>query len=359
VALSVSLANPGESLMTSFAIEQAIFGREGSAEPVPWGRSEGFREDWLPEAKAMILSFGNRPAGVACPDAVFARPFDLDQVAVVQVADQPSDFLGFHFLVMPRWTYEKFLGDPFHLAAKFPAPWGERRTLPTHTWPCVPLPPRTVEEVRQVLKSVKVHALAGNVDPKSKDFERTTENSESPALLGAAQILVEGGKVVFERAQPDTPFLQGLWTLLPISTRPFLWPASFAFSNQLGFDALVVPQARGPEYEGYLNEEQAIEYPEGYYELNLQIAAEAGNQDELDALLNRRNPKQVWQWALMVLILAIGFLFLRQIDFTPDPPPPPADLHLRAAAAAGVVAVTDPWTALGIMHLGNQMWGHR
>ena len=108
----------------------------------------------------------------------------------------------------------------------------------------------------------------------------------APTLLGAAQILLDGGKLVFERSAPDAAILQSLWTLLPTRERGELWPASFTFSNVHQFDAVVVPRANEAEYERYITEEKAGDYPEGRYECNLQSAIETGDQREIDALLN-------------------------------------------------------------------------
>ena len=47
----------------------------------------------------------------------------------------------------------------------------------------------------------------------------------------------------------------------------------------------------------------AENYPEGRYELNLQIAAEAGDQHELDSLFTRRSRKQTLQLGLILLVV--------------------------------------------------------
>ena len=70
-------------------------------------RSPGFPEDWLAEAERLCTGFGERPADIHCPGAVFALPFARKQVAVVQVADQGRDDAGrpgalaFRLLVLP------------------------------------------------------------------------------------------------------------------------------------------------------------------------------------------------------------------------------------------------------------------
>ncbi len=99
-------------------------------------------------------------------------------------------------------------------------------------------------------------------------------------------------------------FLRSLWALLPTSERSRLWPASFAFSNAHHFDALVVPRAAGPDYENYVTEEKAGDYPEGRYECNLQSAIETGDQREIDALLNHSRSR------MLRLIVLLSFLVI-------------------------------------------------
>jgi hypothetical protein len=95
--------------------------------------------------------------------------------------------------------------------------------------------------------------------------------------------------------------------LLPGATRTELWPTTYAFSNALAFHIAVVPRASGPEYERYVTEAEAGDYPEGSYELALQIAAESENQQELDGLFARRSRRQAFRLALLLLILFILF----------------------------------------------------
>src|SRR5262245_45727063 len=142
--------------MTEIPLEQATFGRAGTLQL--WARSAGFHDDWVAEAERLAAGFGERPEGQACPAAVFARPLGHHHVVVVPVADQGSDpagrpaALGFHLVVMPRAAYTQLIGDPFAVAERFAPPWHARGPLPALAWPAQPLPPRTVEEVRRVLK---------------------------------------------------------------------------------------------------------------------------------------------------------------------------------------------------------------
>src|SRR5262249_46834652 len=223
--------------MHEITIEQAIYGAFDGGGYRFVARSLGFREDWLEPAQRLCTGFGERPAGIACPAAVFVQPLDRQHVAIVQVADQCIDdagrpgALGFYLLVLPWAAYRTFGGDPFQLATRQPPPWHARGELPSPSWPAEPLPPRTVEQVRRVL-----------------------QRPDGPNLLGGSQVLVDGGRIVFWRNGPDSALLRDLWCLLPTSTRSELWPASFAFGNDLHFHVLAVPNAEGEEFEHYHTE---------------------------------------------------------------------------------------------------------
>jgi hypothetical protein len=265
-------------------IEQAIYGGQDAGGYRFLARSPGFRDDWLAAAQRLCTGFGERPAGVACPGALFARPLD-GHVAVVQVADQGRDDAGrpgalaFRLLVLPWRLYADLGGDPLLVAEQFPPSWQARGDLPALEW-TTPVPPRTVEGLQKVL-----------------------DVPSSPTLLGGVQVLLDGGRLVFERSGPDPQLVRSLWALLPTSTRTELWPATFAFSNAHGFDVVVVPRASGSDYERYVSEPQAGDYPEGRYELSLQTAIEAGDQAEIDALFARRSRSQTLRLALFLLVI--------------------------------------------------------
>jgi hypothetical protein len=355
--------------MNDIPIEQAILSRSGDAIRL-LARSPGFRDDWQAEAEQLAAGFGDRLEGVACPAAVFARPLGKGHVAIVQVADQGVNeagravALGFHVLAVPRDAYTKWWGDPFPLADRVPPAWQTRGSLPALTWPAEPLPPRTVTEVQRVLKRTKAGALPEDEDiPADWDPEdlAAPEDALSPALLGGVQVLVDGGRLVFERPAPDPGLIRGLWTLLPTSTRCHLWPASFAFGNALGFDALAVPPAARNTrdgYPGYTDEDQACEYPQGYYELNLQIAAEAGNQGDLDRLFARRSGGETWRLVLTLLVvfsaLAVGMSFLNSSN--KSDPEAEARGRVRVGRIAGAAAIGNPWGALGLLKGDKSTW---
>jgi hypothetical protein len=282
--------------MTDATIEQALYEYVETAQYRLSARSPGFGEVWQARAEALCAGFGERPADVQCPTAVFAYPFLKGLAVVVQVSDRnlPAPALAFRFLVLPLRVYGQRIGDPFQVAERFPAPWSARGELPALEWTLEP-PARTVEQVQHVL-----------------------QREDGPLLLGAVQALVDGSRLVFERAEPAPDLVRSLWTLLPDSVRAESWPASFAFSNSLRFQVLAMPRI-AEECAGYLTEQQAEDYAEGSYELNLQIAAEAGDQQELDRLFARRSHRQTLHLALFMVAGALALLALMYLLL-----PPPA-----------------------------------
>jgi hypothetical protein len=275
-------------------MEQALYGHQDGNGYQLLAKSPGFAEDWLPTAERLCSGFDEGRAGAACPDCVFARPLERRNVAVVQLGGT----LGFRFIVLDKDDYLDLGGDPFFIADQFPPNWQARGAVPALDWPeNVNVPPRAVADVQRVL-----------------------QRPEGPSLLGGAQVLVDGGKLVFVRATADAPLLRDLWALLPWRTRAELWPASFAFGNSLGFDVLVVPRVAGPGFERHVSEEQAGDYPEGRYERNLQIAAEAGDQDSLDTLFARRTSADTIRLAV-IIIIGVLCLALMATCLLPGRPP--------------------------------------
>ncbi|MGE3803244.1 MAG: hypothetical protein AB7K24_01080 [Gemmataceae bacterium] len=304
--------------MDDIPLHQALYGGHAAGGYRFLGQSLDFKEEWLPVAEQLCTGFGERPAGILCPSALFAQPFDKQHVAVVQVADQGQDDAGrpgalaFRLLIVRRDDYVNWIGDPFELSDRFPPDWNARGQLDTLYWARAAVPNRTVQEIEKVLK-----------------------RSDGPVLLGAVQALIDGGKMVFERSEPDTTMMRSLWLLLPTSTRSAVWPASFAFGGQLDFDAVIVPRA-GEGFEKHMTEEQAADYPSGRYELSLQTAVESADQDWLDQLLARRSRAQTWQLGLVLLVVMLVAVLvsnLAQPRQEPEPAPARDKLELPGAAA--------------------------
>jgi hypothetical protein len=349
--------------MTDIVIEQAILSRIGGAGHI-LARSSGFREEWQQEAERLAVAFGGRPEAVPCPEAVFAQPLDKNQVAIVKVADREGEtsFLGFHFLIVPRVAYRTLWGDPFLLAERAPSPWHSRGELPSLSWPAEPLPPRTVEDVRKVLQQTKAVALPEDMEvaPAANAGNEVSETALSPALLGGVQVLVDGGRLLFERAAPDPGLMRGLWTLLPHSTRSGLWPASFAFGTAIPFDALVAPSQAVERMAGarYTTEDQAADYPQGRYELSLQVAAEAGSQAELDALFGRRSSAETLRLGLALLV-AVAVLAIGTSWFQPAGRPVRVKLPRaqgRALHITSMVGLGNSWQAISLYKARPDLW---
>lgn len=234
-----------------------------------------------PEAERIAVLFGERPAGVACPLAVFACPFGRKHVAVVSAEDRPGGALGFRFLVLARELY-KHLGDPFAIADRYPLDWNTSGRLADLAWPMAVLPERTLEHLDAILKS-----------------------GDGPLLLGSAQALVDGNRVLLTRDAP-AGFVRELWQLLPDRTRCDLWPATFAFSDELGFHAAVGPTLPTTRHGVQVLPEDALrDYPQSSYELNLQLAIESGDRAALRKLLARRTADDTIRLGLCILGFAL------------------------------------------------------
>jgi hypothetical protein len=245
-----------------------------------------------PEAERIAVLFGARPEGVVCPLAHFACPFGRKHVAVVRVEDRPGGALGFRFLVLARELY-RYLGDPFAISDRYPPNWPATGTLPDIAWPEEVLPERTLEQLDAVLKR-------GDVS----------------LLLGSTQALVDGNRVLLKRAEPAEQFVRELWQLLPDRTRCDLWPATFAFSDELGFHAAVGPTLPTPRHGLQVLSEDALrDYPQSSYELGLHIAIESGDRAALKRLLARRTADDTIRLGLYILAFALVTAVVLKIVF--------------------------------------------
>jgi hypothetical protein len=245
----------------------------------------------IPELERIAVLFGQRPSGISCPLAHFACPFGKRHVAVVRVEDRPGpeSILGFRFLILARDLY-RHLGDPFAISDRYPPNW-MTGTLPELTWPAQQLPERTLEQLDQILK-----------------------NGDGPLLLGATQALVDGHRMLLVGTTPNEALARDIWQLLPDSTRREIWPASFAFSNELRFHLAIGPNFHSSDQKAQLTEETLRDYPPSSYELNLQIAVESGDRASLRRLLTRRSSDETLRLGLYMvgfaLLVAVVFKFV-------------------------------------------------
>lgn len=243
------------------------------------------------EVERIAVLFGQRMPGVSCPLAHFACPFGKRHIAVVRVEDRPGpgDILGFRFLILARDLY-RHLGNPFAISDRYPPDW-TTGALSALTWPSQPLPERSLEQLDVILK-----------------------HGDGPLLLGTTQALVDGYRLYLKGPAPNETFARDLWELLPDSSRRELWPASFAFSSELGFHLAIGPGFGSPGSRQSMNEETLRDYPPSNYELNLQIAIESGDRNALRKLLARRSSDETIRLGLyliaFILIVAVLFRFV-------------------------------------------------
>lgn len=246
-------------------------------------QSDDFAHEWSAEVERIVEAFG-LPSGTLAPECLFAVRFGWQHVAVVSVAGR-----RFRFLIFSRSLYN-VIPDPFAIAERFPPRWEASGSLPQIEWPEQTLPPRTVAQLDRIFK-----------------------NGDGPFLLGACQTLVDCGKIVLRRDQPDAKLFRDLWSLLPMSTQRQTWPATFAYSTNLGFGLLALPSIPVGGLPGYLNDEQVRDYPESRYERELQVAVEHGDQRTVDRLMARRSSGETLRLALLIVMAAFGVAVMTRI----------------------------------------------
>ena len=250
-------------------IEQAVF---RGTDPV--ARSGGYSDEYVETTQSMIdalgLTSGDR-------EALFVYRWANDVVAVAQ-----SRGTLIRVLTVPGSLY-RLVHDPFRLTREFTPEFTVRGELLALPWIQGRPAPRNLTDVQKVLRE-----------------------GDAPTLLGAAQALVDGGRIVFQRPQPDQILFEQIWMLLPDSVRGELSIATFASNNALGFDLLVAPAADRDSFPRYLTERHAGDYPEGRYELALQMAVESANEGQMRELFARRSGSQAMRLAWTLLLAAIG-----------------------------------------------------
>jgi hypothetical protein len=268
-------------------IPQALLSADSSGVRVG-ARSDDFPEGWEATAVRLVEGFGPRPDGAAVPAALAVLPFDKKKTAVIQFADDGSA-LAFRLMVLNRKLFEA-ISDPFAVAEQFPPNWSARGLLPHISWTPDPTPARPVAEVAEIL------------------------HHDGPLLLGATQAVLDGFAVLLRRPAPDADVVRRLWKLLPYSKQAELTLATFTFGHDPRFQLSVSPNPPDTLPPGTLDEERCRDVPQGRYELALQLAAESGNQAEIDRLFARRSSQATLRMAvilagLMLLALVVSKLF--------------------------------------------------
>ena len=151
---------------------------------------------------------------------------------------------------------------------------------------------------------------------------------------GAAQVLVDGGRVAFDARWRKPSCCATCGRCCPRARAASSGRRSFAFGNSLRFHALVVPfgvrTTNVGDFPHYATEEEAGDSPEGRYELRLQSAAEANDQAGLDALFARRSGAQTWRLGLLILAVVVVLPVLVHL-IAPPPEKPQTPISSRLA----------------------------
>lgn len=256
--------------------------------PVILGRSEGigFRDEEFARRTAIGLT---TPSPVHHAEAVTCSlPAGPGHVAVITQPPPPPEAHAppvlLRFLFVPVELY-RWLGDPFLLADRLPPSPHARGDLPMLEWPDEPLPARRVEDARAALKA-----------------------HDGSLLLGAAQALVDGASIRIVRPGPVPGLVRDIWALLPDSARAELHPAEFDPGGNQVFALAIVPERPERWPPGTIDDDQVRNYPEGRFELALQIAAEAGDQWAFNRLMRRRTPREVLRAAVFAIVFTLAAL---------------------------------------------------
>lgn len=259
-----------------------------SSGPRVIGRSQGVPFETEEAALKIAVQFGHRPPGANCPESVFTVT-DRGNLFIVKAGSLPGEGSPLAFRMFGIAAKDRLGMDPLSWVESYPleALKGE---LPNVEWQN-PFPPRrTVDEVRAVLK-----------------------DGDSPLLLGSVQALLDGCKIAVSLAEAGPDFVRNVWKLLPEKSKAEVNPATFAFSADLGFDIVVLPEIPAKGIPGYLTAEQVRDYPEGRYELALQHAAESSNQPELDRLFSRKTSREVLRLAIGMVVFALVVVLILKL----------------------------------------------
>jgi hypothetical protein len=266
--------------------QQALVRRESDGNLAVVIYSAEFDFAWNAKILTLCDEFAADSPASGLPAALFVQR--LGRKHFIIVCTRPSNKAGsgsdcFHIMVADRQAYAALQNDPFALAERFVLDWNATGELPALQWEGPPPARRTVRDIQKVLK-----------------------RSNGPELLGGCQALLDGSRLLFVRESADPDLVRDLWALLPYSNRQELMPATFAWNKNLAFDIVVAGANTAGQFAGYMTEEQAGGYPEGRYELSLQTAAEASDQESLNILWARRSRREVWRLGiLLVVVMAI------------------------------------------------------
>lgn len=259
-----------------------------SSGPRVIGRSPGVPFETEEAALKIAVQYGDRPQGVSCPESAFTV-VDRGTLFIVKAGTLPGDGSPLAFRMFGIAAKDRLGLDPLAWAESYPLE-GLKGELPNVEWQHLYPRQRTVDEVRAILKS-----------------------GDSPLLLGSVQALLDGCKIAVSLAEAGPKFVRDVWDLLPEKSKAEIIPATFAFSADLGFDIVVLPELPAKGIPGYLTGDQVRDYPEGRYELALQHAAESGNQAVVDRLFARKTSREMLRLAIGMVVFALVVVLILKL----------------------------------------------
>jgi hypothetical protein len=190
-------------------------------------RSEGCRPEWLDALKRACQRYGERPAGVADADGLFATRIEGGPWMIVGVSPQGDDDAGrpgalaFHTLFIGRWAYSRAGADPFVFTGHLRRDWGREDRETT-------LPPGRA--------TVRRAGYRASTDPASLVDERCE------AIIDA---LKRGRRVAVQSDGPIDALARDVWRALPLLVRLRASVATWAFDNANRFDLVALPRLAG------------------------------------------------------------------------------------------------------------------
>ncbi len=191
-------------------------------------RSAGCRPAWLDALKRACQGYGERPAGVADADGLFAKRIGRGPWMIVGVFPQGCDDAGrpgalaFHALFVGPWTYARAGADPFVFSELLRHDWGpddQDAILPTGR------------------ATVRRAGYRASADPAA-----SVDDERRQAIVEA---LTHGRRVAVQSATPIDALARDVWRALPLRVRLRASVATRAFDNANHFDLVALPKLAG------------------------------------------------------------------------------------------------------------------